>query len=130
MANDIKVEDIFNQEEEQYLIYFYKNKCPYCEACEDVIDEYIKNQEGSIKLYTCNLTKSEIKRYYEGENGQGSKGQYFVNGVNDYNELYIAGVPTIIKVYLDQDQKISEYVISGKTKVIDYITSLQDLSQE
>lgn len=124
IKNNIEAEDIYNQEEEEYLIYFYKNKCPYCKECKDTINDYIESDNQTIKLYTCNLTKEKIKRYYEEETGQGSKGQYLVDGISDYNELYIAGVPTIIKVKIENNKKISEYIVSGKSKVIDYINDL------
>lgn len=122
MPNEIKKEDIYNQIEDEYLIYFYKDRCPYCEQCEDIIKEYIAQDEKAIELYTCDLSKDkEIKRYYEGENGQGSKGQYFVDGVTNYKDLYIAGVPTIIKIKNENGIKVSEYIASGKSKVIEYI---------
>lgn len=122
MPNEIKKEDIYNQIEEEYLIYFYKARCPYCEKCEDIIKDYIVQDESPIKLYTCDLSKDkEIKRYYEGAKGQGSKGQYFVDGVTNYKDLYIAGVPTIIKIKNENGIKVGEYIASGKSKVIEYI---------
>ena len=111
MPNEIQKEDIYNQIEEEYLIYFYKARCPYCEKCEDIIKDYIAQDESPIKLYTCDLSKDkEIKRYYEGAKGQGSKGQYFVDGV-----------PTIIKIKNENGIKVGEYIASGKSKVIEYI---------
>ena len=126
MSNDIDVKDIYNQEESEYFVYFFKDRCPYCNDCTEIIENYISSNQNNIKLYTCNLTNQEIKRYYEGENGQGSKGQYYVDGVSNYNELYIAGVPSLIKVKVVDNIRISEYIASGKLKITEYINNLND----
>ena len=195
----IKEEDIFNQLEDEYFVYFYKNDCPYCEDVYQIIDEYINlSQENNLtKLYVCDLSDqylitykiyyednitfikllngniyeyddtvlkvskekikyictfkngkkssfsidndnikidnnyiskiekteeliidSKIKRTYQGENGQGSKGTYFVDGVRKYSDLYISGVPSIIKINRDD---ISTFVVSGRKYIKEFI---------
>ena len=195
----IKEEDIYNQIDDEYYVYFYKNDCPYCDDVYQIINEYInKSQEKNLtKLYVCDLSdqylityniyyennltyiklldgnifeydesvlqlskeknkyictfkngnkssfsiekdnikidddyilkiekvedlliESKIKRAYQGENGQGSKGTYFVNGVTKYCDLYISGVPSIIKINNDD---ISTFMVSGRKYIKEFI---------
>lgn len=187
----IAVEDIYNQKEEQYYVFFYKDTCPYCDDVFDVINNYLK-ADNDIKLYVCDLSNktrtiylieysnnfatfvtidgkitevegikeysndngiynfvfeddskgklaingdkitiksdniksveiafeetlsSEIKRTYNGENGQGIEGKFFVDGVSKSNELYIATVPSIILI----NNNTSTFVTSGRSKVL------------
>lgn len=198
--NVIEMENIYNQQEEKYYVYFYKDNCPYCDDCYEIINEYL-NGEYLIKLYICDLSDSEvvtytitynnsnnssyikfknnmlykysndilsidlsedsyrvnlqsgsffdfeikrgkmkydcdfikdikteeekiaspIKRFYEGEGGQGSSGGYFVDGVTNYNDLYISGVPSLIEINSDN---ISKFVVSGRKSIIEYFDNL------
>lgn len=124
----IYIDDIYTQEEDEYLIYFYTEDCYYCKKSYDTIQEYLNYQEenDSIKLYVCNLSEEEnksIKRSYEGTGGQGSEGQYFVNAVSDPKDLYISGVPSLILI---NEQRFSKFVVSGRSKIIDYFTELMN----
>lgn len=117
MANQIEVCEILSQNEDEYYVYFYKYRCPYCEACEETINNFINN--GELKLYTCDLTFDKIiKKENDGDD------IYNVNGVISYENLRIPKVPTLIKINTIDNIKTGEYITSGKTKVIDYITSL------
>lgn len=116
MTNQIEVSEILEQEEDEYYVYFYKYRCPYCEACEDTINNYINN--GELKLYTCDLTFDKIiKKENDGDD------IYNVNGVTSYEDLRIPKVPTLIKINTINSIKTAEYITSGKTKVIDYISN-------
>jgi len=116
-----QIEDnaIFNQSEEEYLVYFYKDNCPYCEKSFETIEKYLLS-DVEIKLYVCDITNSSIAKIYEGDNGQGTEGKYFVDGAQDYNELYIAGAPSIIKIKNNE----SMFIASGRKNVIAYIEQL------
>lgn len=119
--NCIEVEDIFFQEDEEYYVFFYQENCPYCDDCFNVISEYI-NDPKELNLYVCDLTNNlEIKRKYPG--GQGPNGAYLVNGVTDYTSLWIAGVPSLIRI---NENDISYYVTSGRKNVLAYFEYLND----
>lgn len=64
---------------------------------------------------------SIIKRAYTGADGQGSSGKYFVDGVNKYTDLYIAGVPSLIEI---NEKNISKFVVSGKSGIKNYFESI------
>lgn len=118
MPNEIEVPTILEQQEDEYYVYFYKNRCPYCEGCEETIINYIN--KGELKLYTCDLTKDKIiKKENEGED------IYFVNGVTEYQNLRIPKVPTLIKIKTIENVKTAEYITSGKTKVVNYVLELE-----
>ncbi len=197
----INMEDIYNQNDDEYYVYFFKDQCPYCDDTYDTIIKYLEKCDGKeyLNLYICDLsevvfktykieyldtyatitfkndeidsyskdikeikkvlgkyyitfnhgteasfmiedekieildkfitnivligeTKKDniIKRAYDGEGGQGSKGTYYVDGVSRYDELYISGVPSLIKITKDD---ISYFVTSGRKSVIVYFES-------
>lgn len=121
-TNNINIEDIYNQEEDEYYVYFYMDDCKYCEDCFDTVLEYLNNPLD-LKLYVCKVNKNDIiKRFYEGEDGQGESGGYFVDGVTDYNDLYISGVPSLIKIDITNT---SYFVTSGRKKIIAYFNDMK-----
>jgi len=125
--NIITIEDIYIQEEDEYYVYFYKEDCPYCEDVFEYVNEYLNNPT-ELKLYVCDLTDDEtIKKEYEGENGQGTKGTYFVDGVTKYEDLCIAGVPSLIKI---DGNNISYFVTSGRSKITEYFKNLNSIDDE
>lgn len=122
----ITIDKIYSQEEEEYYIYFYQEDCPYCEDCYETINEYLEymNENKCIKLYICDLTddfNKTIKRAYEGENGQGSSGKYFVDGLTEYTELYISGVPSLIRI---DSTKTSYFVTSGRSNIKNHFNEI------
>lgn len=111
--------NIFNKSEDEYYVYFFKDNCKYCIDSYETINKYLKSS-ADIKLYVCDLTDSTLKRIYEGENGQGIEGYFFVNGVTEYSELYIATVPSLIKI----KDGISEFITSGRKNIITYVENI------
>lgn len=129
--NKINISNIYNQEEDEYMIYFYKNDCPYCDDVYDTIKSYNKFQKKnkSMRLYTCNVSNEEnslIKREYLLDDGEGNDGKYHITGVKDCNDLYIAGVPCIIIVRIIEEEKTSFYQSVGRTKVKEYLNELME----
>ena len=117
----IEDKQIFNQVEEEYYVYFYKEDCKYCNDCFEIVNEYLNN-ENDIKLYVCDITHSGIARIYDGENGQGTSGTYFVNGVTEYRYLYISGAPSLIKI----ENKVSTFIASGRSNVKEYFNNIHN----
>lgn len=117
----IKDKDIFKQVEEEYYVYFYKDNCKYCNDCFEIVNNYL-NSENDIKLYVCNITHSGIARLYDGENGQGTSGTHFVNGVTEYRYLYISGAPSLIKI----ENQVSTFITSGRSSVKEYFNNIHN----
>lgn len=199
-GDEVKIipENIFEQDEEKYYVFFYKDSCPYCEDVFEYVIEYIENKDNDIKLYVCDLSDKklityslnfknsiyeitvsdnkivkadeaincvynddyyiieypnniqlrvlwknnkivfnsddlqtysiikeevincEIKRAYDGNDGQGSSGKYYVNGVRKYNDLYIAGVPSLILI---NEEKVSTFITSGRKSIKEFFNN-------
>lgn len=66
------------------------------------------------------VISNEIKRMYEGNDGQGSSGKYFVNGVTKYNDLYIAGVPSLILI---NEEKVGVFITSGRKNIKEFFNN-------
>ncbi|MGD9605146.1 MAG: hypothetical protein AB7V00_03185 [Bacilli bacterium] len=137
-VSNISPQDIFNQKEDKYYIYFHRVDCADCEESSPYVINYaqiIKNYEGcsdkrpiyAILLYT----KSEkpgrttyIYREYEGEGGQGTENKYYVDGVTDWEDLYIASTSSLISVSKNTSGiKTSKYVAQGAQAVIDALNA-------
>ena len=83
-----------------------------------------------LKLYVCDLTdeyNSIIKRPYEGEGGQGTEGRYFVDGVTNYEDLYISGTPSIIRI---DENDVSYFCVSGRKKVLQFIDEIKNTTNK
>lgn len=131
----IKDEDIFNQSEEEYYVFFVKENCPYCIAAKPLVND-VYNQinaeesqlKGKINIYQVVLQesgyKSKIFRVYSGEDGQGTDNKYFVDGVTKWDDLYIATTPSLIKISVVDGVKTATYVAQGKTKVVEFVNGL------
>lgn len=119
LINDetIDIDQIYKQKEEVYYIYFYKENCSYC----DLVQEEIQLIEsGDIKLYKVNLSlKNNTLIGRTHPSGHGKNNAYFVDGVTDYNQLYIAIAPTIIKIETIDGIKVSSYVAGGSSEIMD-----------
>ncbi len=127
--NCITEENIFFQEEQEYYVYFYKDGCKYCEAVFDIVSDYLNNPT-ELKLYVCKIdADSVINRKDQSGKGQGYNGTYYVDYVINYEELYIAGAPSLIKIKFNGAIDEAYFVTSGKTNILQYFTNLNNKQQ-
>lgn len=121
--NVIRSEEIFLQDDLEYFVYFYKDGCMYCDDLFILINEYIENPLGN-NLYVCKLDDTDqIDREYHNYNhreGQGPNKLYYVDYVTSYESLYIAGVPSLIRI---DEYNRSFYVTSGKKNINEFFES-------
>ena len=123
---------IFQMEEENYYIYFYKDGCSSCELTSPLILENIKNLDKPI--YAVNLhpkgeSESKIHRKFPlGNTAQGINGDFYVNGAKSWTELYIASTPALIEIVtVERDGeyvKRANFITNGETNITEYIKSL------
>ena len=141
-VDSINKEDIFNQEEEVYYIYFHRIECPDCETSAPRIINYelIRQEKASCsdkrKIYSVLLyTKSEkpdedtyIYREYTGTDGegQGTDGKYFVNGVTRWQDLYIATTSSLIAINTSKDGKVASFIAQGSSDIDAHLASQLD----
>lgn len=118
----IEDKEIFNQKETNYLVYFMKDDCPYCEKIKNTVLTYIYlSQNSALKLYVVNLKsdglRSDILRQYTGIEGESDDKDIYVDGVTKWNELYISGTPTLIKISEENNERYSRFITIGATNV-------------
>jgi hypothetical protein len=134
-VKNISKEDIFNQPEDKYFVYFHKIDCEDCEATDPYVIQYaqiIQEVEGcknkrpiyAVLLYTKDDERGKapyIYRKYEGSEGQGTEGTFWVNDVSSWEELYIGSLSALISISKDPvtGVKKARYVSQGYEKVVE-----------
>lgn len=137
---------IFDIESEDYYIFFYKDGCSGCELVKPIILEYASKGEKSI--YAVNLhpegqEESYIfRKFSQASTGQGTNGDFYVNGVTSWSGLYIGSTPSLIQVkvveetvkvqnkdtgeyeYVTKTSKKAYFVASGAEAVEKYFDEL------
>jgi hypothetical protein len=136
-VQNIKKEDIFNQKEDEYFVYFHRLDCEDCEASKPYVIEYaqiLKDYEGcsgkrkiySVLLYTSKEKPDEeilIYREYSGEDGQGTDGKFYVDGKTDWKDLYIASTSSLISISTVSGVKKAYYTSQGVEGVKEKLTT-------
>jgi hypothetical protein len=129
---NISKEEIFNQEESTYFIYFHKLNCEDCEQTDPyvinyqrILDDY-DNCAPKRKIYAVLIYGEEDKpgednyifREYAGTDGQGTDGKFYVNGVSVWKDLYIGSTSSLISVSTNRDGvKLANYEAQGNANV-------------
>ena len=99
--------DVFNQCEDQYLVYFYSESCGYCQTIKnDVIEYYLSKKEAM---------------YFVDSGGEDAKFGPVkdLTGIFDIESFYIFGTPFLIKT---KEKKIDSYY-AGMNQILEYIRS-------
>lgn len=137
-VDNIKKQDIFNQEEDMYYVYFHRIDCPDCEQSAPRVIEYSiireekagcneKRKVYAVLLYTKDETPKDtphIYREYTGEGGQGTDGKYFVDGVTNWKDLYIASTSSLIAINTNSEGvKVASYIAQGANNVISHLSA-------
>ena len=129
--NTINYEEIFSQKESEYLIYFYRDGCTWCNKIKNGVLSYLYKISlpqfaSSKKLYVVNLTengtKASIFKSYDGENGD-NDGTYKVNGLTTIDEMCISSTPTLIEIKENNGIKEASLLAVGATKVLNEINN-------
>lgn len=129
---NLKGEQLFSYEESSYLVYVYKDDCEECVEVTPNVEAYARVKasgefEEKSSLYGFNLsnkTNSLIDRKYtEADSlGQGKEGNFFVDDVTNWEDLYIGNTPALIIIRTRNGKRIAEYASEGK----DIVTYLQN----
>ena len=98
--------DSFDQEENEYLVYYYSDTCSHCSRIKnDIIEYYFSNIET---LYFVNTNQNSVFGKTKD-----------LTGLSDIESFYIFGTPFLIRF---KDWKISDYY-PGSNSVLTYINS-------
>ena len=107
--------DIFNQKPNRYLVFFKKDGCSYCERIEKDIIEYSLNileeeYKNSLSLYVINLKTSS----YTSPIIKNTKyDSVHVDGVTNWEDLYVPSTPTLIEVYVENGISTAKLIAVG-----------------
>ena len=130
---EIKDEQIFMMEEDAYYIYFFREDCSGCETTTPIVNFYletIRNDKSGIYKNMRNIygvclekdgEKSKIYRKYNGDKGDGTNGAYKVNGVLEWDKLYIASTPSLIAIYEEGGVRRAKYLAQGSSAVVEFL---------
>lgn len=133
--------EIFDQEEADYLVYFMRPGCSWCDKIKDEILRYqykcnTKQFSKNIKLYVVDLRKdgkkSSIFRSYTGENGEGDG--LFISGAKRWDDLYIPTTPVLINISTNFSERKASLLYYGYTGIYNclyqYINDEKDYSKK
>ena len=104
IENVVSWSNIFNIDEDEYLVYFYSVTCGHCKEIKGLmIDYYFSNLE---QIYFSEVSEETVY-------GQRSD----LTGIDKLENFYIFGTPFLIKI---EDKIVSEYY-SGVKEISEYI---------
>lgn len=127
-VKQIKKQDIFNQKEDKYYVYFHRIDCPDCDESAPMVISYMnilkeipgcrnKRPVYSVLLYTESEKPGHsvyIFREYEGTDGEGKEGTFKVTGITDWQDLYIGSTSSLISISTDKSGvKIAKFEAQG-----------------
>ena len=105
--SQISWENIFINEDDDFFVYFYAEKCGYCnEIKQSVLNFYLKNL---VTWYFVNCD-------YEIRIGPTKD----LTGIDNSDDFYIFGTPFLIRL---QYQVVTDYYV-GSQQILDYISIL------
>lgn len=124
VVKNLVQQQIFEQKEEKYFIFFYLDGCTGCEETKPSVMNYynlVKNDDSKRKIYGVNLSNPKNNPMYVKnplDVGQGTDGAFYVNGVTNWEDLNIGSTPSLISIYIKDGVKTAKYVAQGKDAII------------
>lgn len=111
----INLNDMFNQNEEEYAVYFYSEYCPACYSLKDMLFNFLDNKNKCISLYLVDIGNTSIEDFDKLNNTNGLYEEEIFNynmGVTNVDELYFRTSPCIyfIKNIDDTNQIVNHYM--------------------
>ena len=128
---NLSQQEIYEQKEDKYYIFCYRDGCSGCEDTKPYVLAYIKalktgNYEGARNIYGLNLSSEKNYTMYvanKEEGGQGTDGRFWVDGVTNWSELKIGSTPSLITVYIKDGVKTTQYAAQGKDKIVETLNT-------
>ena len=85
--NQIEWNDVFDQDDTRYSVYFYSERCGHCKIIkEEILSYYLSKKET---MYFVNVT---------GKDGIYKSNDGFLIGVDNIEDFYIIGTPFLIEI--------------------------------
>lgn len=114
--------NVFMQEENHYLVYFMKDGCSYCDKIKKDINKYLylsskDDYSKSLSLYVVNLKTNGYTSSILNSKGHTDT---YINGVTNWEDLYVSGTPTLIEV----KSGVAKLIEIGSTKIVNALDNL------
>ena len=111
-TQQIKWSTVLSQTETNYLVFFYSETCPHC---HEIMGDVIAFSSSEImKMYFIDIKKSEIKIPINNEIDE-------TIGKSDFEDLFIAGTPTIFEV----EEGILKANVPGKDDCLTFLNEIR-----
>lgn len=118
-------QEIYEQKEEKYLLFFYREGCSGCENVKPIVLKYIKYRKGRDecrKIYGINLSNEKNSLIYRDHNPEDKdKVDFYVNKITEWDKLYIASTPALLSVREINGVKETYFICSGDAKIKAYL---------
>ena len=96
--------NVFKQEENDYLVYFYSERCGHCNSIKnDIINYYLTTRN---KMY---FVCTDYDVVFGPQND--------IRGINNIDDFYIFGTPFLVRI---QNYTVSKYY-AGTTTILNFI---------
>lgn len=125
VVKNLVQQEIFDQKEEKYFVFFYIDDCSGCEETKPYIVNYyniVKDDDSKRHIFGVNLSNPKNKSMYvkyPGTDGQGTDGGFYIDGVTKWEDLNIGTTPSMISVYIGKDGvKTAKYSAQGKDAIV------------
>lgn len=112
LDQSIAINDLLNQEEDNYYVLFYLENCHGCEDVEDYLDKVDLSTTPEIYRFDCENINDNCNIYFIDDT---SSNNGDVIQVKDYQSdnatLGIIGTPTLLKVTTFNGERIATYFV-------------------
>lgn len=108
-TNAIKGSEAFQQEEDNYLVYFYSPVCQHCQAFKPTLEKYVQ-QDNALPIYKVNLNSATENQTWNDYEIQGTPTLIHVKKIDgvihEVNRLIggqeLENIPTVETIYSDE----------------------------
>lgn len=117
-------QEIYEQKEDKYLVFFYREGCSGCENVKPIVLKYIEYRKGRDecrKIYGFNLSNEKNSVIYREYTPEDDTIDFYVNKVTEWDKLYIASTPALLSVKKVNGVKQTSLVCSGDAKIKSYL---------
>ena len=104
--------EVFNQAEDEYLVYFYSEECGYCKLIKDEVIDYC--QKEIYPMYFVDVLHDEDKVI--------KKPPAIVEGISSIDELFIFGTPSLMKI----KEKVVTNYYAGVQSIREFILDVEE----
>ena len=104
--------DVFNKEDDRYLVYFYSEECGYCASIKDEMLNYF--EVTTYQMYFVDILNNEdVVIKHTGDSPV---------GLTSAEELFILGTPSLLEI---EDKTVTNYY-AGVNAIRGFISGVEE----